>query len=92
MKNQIFKHKDDLFDLILFRSKNVLKLNYTHTDLNRLQESKLGAQFWAIYTPCSTQYNDSIRANLERLDAMKRLIDIFPDYFQFTTNSKGGFK
>ena len=83
MNNQVIKHKDDLYDLISFRSKNELKLSYSHTDLNRLQESRLGAQFWSIYTPCATQYKDSIRANLERLDAMKRLIKMFPDYFQY---------
>lgn len=75
--------------MVDFRSKNILKLNYSHTDLTRLKGSKLSAQFWSIYTPCETQDKDSIRDILERLDTMKRLIDMFPKFFQYAVNTQG---
>ncbi|XP_013419546.1 dipeptidase 1 [Lingula anatina] len=63
--------------------------NITHTDIPRLHQGKLGAQFWACYGPCSAQYKDAVRVALDQLDTIKRFVSKYPDIFQFVTTAQG---
>jgi membrane dipeptidase len=61
----------------------------THTDLKRLKEGKLGAQFWVAYAGCQSLAKDAARLHLEQIDMIKRLVMKYPDYLEFVTSSAG---
>ncbi|AKH44070.1 membrane dipeptidase [Altererythrobacter atlanticus] len=50
-----------------------------HTDLPRLREGKLGAQFWSVYVSASLPEPEATVAVMEQIDVMKRLIARYPD-------------
>jgi len=49
------------------------------TDLDRLRQGMVGAQFWSVYTP--GEYRDSgyARVQLEQIDIARRVIEKYPD-------------
>ena len=50
-----------------------------HTDLARLAEGKVGAQFWSIYIPGEIKDSGYARVQLEQFDIARRLIARYPD-------------
>lgn len=50
-----------------------------HTDLNRLREGKVGAQFWSVYVSAALEEPEAVQATIEQIDVTKRLIDRYPD-------------
>lgn len=50
----------------------------THTDLVRLREGSLGAQFWSVYVPSSLG-DAAVTATLEQIDFVHRLVERFPN-------------
>ncbi|XP_057185202.1 dipeptidase 1 [Triplophysa rosa] len=63
-------------------------LNSTHTNIPKIKEGRLSAQFWAAYVPCDTQYNDAVRQTLEQIDVIHRMCQKYPDVFTFATSSQ----
>ncbi|XP_058834970.1 dipeptidase 1-like [Topomyia yanbarensis] len=64
--------------------------NTSHTDLPRLRQGKLGAQFWVAYVRCAdTQYMDAVARTLEQIDVAKRLIAKYPDDLKYVTTADG---
>lgn len=61
----------------------------SHTDIKRIREGRLGAQFWAIYTNCSSQYKDALRIHMEQLDTIKRLVNKYSDDMELITTADG---
>lgn len=61
----------------------------SHTDIPRLRKGKLGAQFWACYVPCDSQYKDAVKLSLEQLDVIKKYVTRYPDTFQYVTTAQG---
>lgn len=57
--------------------------NTTMTDIPRLRSGKVGAQFWAAYVSCTSQYRDAVRATLDQIDVIKRMVQAYPDTFTF---------
>ena len=49
-----------------------------HTDLIRLREGKVGAQFWSVYVSASLPEPEAVQAVIEQIDVTKRLIDRYP--------------
>lgn len=47
----------------------------THTDLVRLREGGVGAQFWSVYVPCRL----GVTETLEQIDFVLRMIAHYPD-------------
>ncbi|NQX93541.1 MAG: membrane dipeptidase [Erythrobacter sp.] len=58
-----------------------------HTDLNRLREGRVGAQFWAIYVPASLPEPEAVKMTLEQIDVTKRLLARYPDDMALATNA-----
>lgn len=60
---------------------------FAHTDIPRLRQGKMGAQFWSIFTACPesklnyTMPNNAVRDTLEQIDITKRMINAYPDAF-----------
>lgn len=50
-----------------------------HSDLTRLREGRVGAQFWAIYVPATLPEPEAVKMTLEQIDVTKRLIDRFSE-------------
>ncbi|KAI8798721.1 dipeptidase 1 [Biomphalaria glabrata] len=60
-----------------------------HSSVPKLRQGKLGAQFWAAYTDCNTQYKDAVRISMEQVDTIKRFVARYPEVFQFVTSAQG---
>jgi membrane dipeptidase len=56
------------------------------TDLARLQEGKLAAQFWSVYVPGELKEGWA-KTQLEQIDLAKRLIARYPERLMFATRS-----
>lgn len=59
-----------------------------HTDLPRLRKGKIGAQFWAAYVHCKSQFKDAVQLTLRQIDVIKRLVAKYPKDLQFATEAK----
>src|SRR5262249_58970528 len=54
-----------------------------HTDIPRLRQGGVGAQFWSAYVPTSTAKDHSaVRTTLEQIDVVHRLIRTYPDVLE----------
>jgi membrane dipeptidase len=49
-----------------------------HTDIPRLREGRLGAQFWSVYVPASLKGLEATRAVHEQIDLTRRMIARYP--------------
>ncbi|XP_059163138.1 dipeptidase 1-like [Physella acuta] len=59
------------------------------TDIPRLRKGMVGAQFWAIYVSCKSQYKDAVTLSLDQTDVIKKFVSMYPDDFEFVTASEG---
>jgi membrane dipeptidase len=50
-----------------------------HTDLERLKQGRVGAQFWSIYIPGEIKDSGYARVQLEQFDIARRVIARYPD-------------
>src|SRR5438045_2894496 len=53
-----------------------------HTDIARLHQGKLGAQFWSVYVPATLKGADAVRAVIEQIDVVHRLDERYPETFE----------
>ena len=53
-----------------------------HTDIPRLRAGGVGGQFWSVYVPASMQGQDAVRATLEQIDVVHRMMRKYPDTFE----------
>jgi len=53
------------------------------TDLVRLREGGVGAQFWSVWVPAGLAPGDAVQATLEQIDAVHRLVAAYPDRLAF---------
>src|SRR4029077_937642 len=51
----------------------------THTDLPRLVEGGVGAQFWSVYVPAELDGEAAVATTLEQIDLVHRLVARHPD-------------
>ena len=48
------------------------------TDMARLHEGRVGGQFWSVYIPSEVTGDAAIRATLEQIDTVRRLVKAYP--------------
>jgi membrane dipeptidase len=53
-----------------------------HTDIPRLRQGMVGAQFWSVYVPSRAVEEGAARFQLEQLDLARRMIHRYPDVFE----------
>jgi len=53
-----------------------------HTDIPRLRQGGVGAQFWSVYIPTSVDGPDAIALTLEQIDAVHTMCERYPDTFE----------
>lgn len=49
-----------------------------HTDIARLRKGRVGAQFWSVFVPSTTNEPQAVQRTLEQIDVAKRLIARYP--------------
>jgi membrane dipeptidase len=54
------------------------------TDIPRLRRGGMGAQFWSVYVPSSMQGQEAVRATLEQIDIVHRMVQRWPETFELT--------
>ncbi len=52
------------------------------TDIARLRQGLLGAQFWSVYVPASLQGQKAVTATLEQIAAVHEMARRYPDTFE----------
>jgi membrane dipeptidase len=58
----------------------------THTDIPRMREGGVGAQFWSVFVPCS-EGERSVRSTLEQVDAAYAMIARYDDRLALATTA-----
>jgi membrane dipeptidase len=49
------------------------------TDMVRLHEGRVGAQFWSVYIPSEVTGDAAIRETIEQIDIVKRMVKAYPN-------------
>lgn len=52
------------------------------TDIPRLRAGGVGGQFWSVYVPASMQGQTAVRATLEQIDVVHRMVRKYPETFE----------
>lgn len=55
------------------------RLTTTQTDLPRLADGGVGAQFWSVFVPSTLQGDSAVTATLEQVDAVHRMVGAYAD-------------
>jgi membrane dipeptidase len=58
------------------------------TDLARLKQGKVGAQFWSVYVPSNTDEPEAVQQVIEQIDVTKRLIARNPDGLRYAETAE----
>jgi membrane dipeptidase len=58
-----------------------------HTDLPRMREGGVGAQFWSVYVSADLKGLDSHRAVLEQMDLVRRMVARYPQYLEMAVTA-----
>lgn len=53
-----------------------------HTDIPRLQEGRVGAQWWSVYVNAHIPENEAVVRTMEQIDFVKRMAQKYPDVFE----------
>ena len=57
------------------------------TDIARLRQGRVGAQFWSVWLPSEFTGERAIKATLEQVDIVKRLVARYPGDFELATTA-----
>lgn len=52
-----------------------------HTDIPRLREGRVGAQWWSVYVSANQPEPQAVVQTLEQIDFVRRMIDRYPEHF-----------
>jgi membrane dipeptidase len=58
-----------------------------HTDIPRLKQGGVGAQFWSVYVPADRVGAEATRTVLEQIDVVHRLARRYPETFEVATTA-----
>lgn len=50
-----------------------------HTDLARLREGRVGAQWWSVYVAANIPEDKAVKQTLEQIDFVHRLVEAYPE-------------
>lgn len=69
------------------RAYDLRKTTIGHTDISRLREGMVGAQFWSVYVPMDAVEYGAARTQLEQMDIAKQFFALYPDVFEEAATS-----
>ncbi len=81
---EIRQRKDAPKDVTVY---DLRKTTEGHTDLKRLADGQIGAQFWSIYIPGEIKDSGFAKVQLEQFDIARRIIARYPDRLQLALTS-----
>jgi membrane dipeptidase len=59
-----------------------------HTDIPRLRQGNVGAQFWSAYVPAElAKKGTAVKATLEQIDLIHRMVRKYPDVFAMASTA-----
>lgn len=58
-----------------------------HTDIPRLRQGRVGAQFWSVYVPASLKGLAATEVTFEQIDLARRMIARYPRAFEFADSA-----
>ena len=59
-----------------------------HTDIPRLKQGNVGAQFWSVYVPAETRFRgESLRQTLEQIELVHGMTRRYPDVFEMASDT-----
>ncbi|WP_297803508.1 dipeptidase [uncultured Brevundimonas sp.] len=58
-----------------------------HTDIPRLREGGVGAQFWSVYVSANMSQLEAAKATFEQVDTVKRIVSGYPQTFEIATTA-----
>jgi membrane dipeptidase len=58
-----------------------------HTDIRRLREGRVGAQFWSVYVPASAIETGPARYQLEQIDIALEMLRQHPEHFELALSA-----
>ena len=61
--------------------------NEFDTDIPRLRDGLVGAQFWSVWIPGETAPEDSRRLQLEQIEVARQIIEHHPDTFELASTA-----
>jgi membrane dipeptidase len=64
------------------RAYDLRKTTTGHTDIARLRQGMVGAQFWSVYVPMDAVAEGAARFQLEQIDIAKQVFALYPDVFE----------
>jgi membrane dipeptidase len=81
-----YRQADDL----MFRTIDIAKPQKTlHTDIPRLRQGGVGAQFWSAYVDVETRKDGTVvRQTLEQIDVIHRMVRRYPDTFEMAYSTE----
>ena len=80
-----FRERKDL----LFRTIDLARLQpKLHTDIARLRQGGVGAQFWSAYVDAGTaKTGTAVKLTLEQIDVIHRFVKKYPDTFEMASTA-----
>lgn len=57
------------------------------TDLKRMKQGRVGAQFWSVYVSANLPEPQAVQATLEQIDVTRRLVARYPGELQYATSA-----
>jgi membrane dipeptidase len=58
-----------------------------HSDLRRLRQGRVGAQYWSVYVPSNVNEQLAVQQTVEQIDVMRRLAARYPAELMLAENS-----
>ncbi|HLR89805.1 MAG TPA: dipeptidase [Balneolaceae bacterium] len=55
---------------------------HMHTDIRRLREGKVGAQWWSVYISANIPESEAVSQTMEQIDFVYRMAEKYPDTFE----------
>ncbi|WP_069129951.1 dipeptidase [Rhodohalobacter halophilus] len=53
-----------------------------HTDINRLREGRVGAQWWSVYVSANLPEAEAVKQTMEQVEFVHRMAHEYPDVFE----------
>jgi membrane dipeptidase len=58
------------------------------TDIPRLRAGGVGGQFWSVYVPVDMQGKEAVRATMEEIDTVFRMVRRYPEVFEMAFSAQ----
>jgi membrane dipeptidase len=56
--------------------------NPMHSDIPRLRDGRVGAQWWSVYVSAGVEEPTAVKQTMEQIDFVHRLTERYPDHFE----------